>query len=136
MLLIQCKRSEIISITDSNLVYNIPLGNRVDVNAKITIPTNAKLGDNYTVGLSFTTVTDPSQGLGFGSSIDKYFPVTIIEKSPETNKTSKLNTSQWIIYLIAGIIIIGIIILIIKNNKTKTPKANSSAKKSSKISSY
>ncbi len=74
--------SEIATITDEDTKYFVPFGRKdVKVNIEISIPENATIGSNYSVGASFTTINTQETGsFGLGSSIEKYFPVYIREK--------------------------------------------------------
>ncbi len=108
----------IVSITDKDAKYSVPFGSKVKVNTKVSIPNDAKVGEVYTVGLSFTTLADPSQGLGLGSSIDKYYPIKVIEKAPVQQKSS-VKVSSNMIYIVAGIIILLIIIFLLFKRKNK-----------------
>ena len=113
----------IAQITDKDTKYSVPFGSKIKVNTKISIPKDAQIGDSYTVGLSFTTLADPAQGLGFGSSIDKFYPVKVIEKAPEQQKAPS-SSKNWTLYLIIAILVVLLITILIirKNRKNKGDK--------------
>ena len=50
----------------------------VPVNVRISIPETAKIGDEYAVGMTFTTTTKAkTEMLGIGTKITKSFPIVI-----------------------------------------------------------
>ncbi len=60
----------------------------VPIDVKVTIPETAQIGDEYSVGLRFTTIAEPgSKMLEFGTEITKSFPIVIGKKIEEPKKT-------------------------------------------------
>src|SRR3989344_3562730 len=55
--------SSIISLIDSNTIYDVPFGRSdIPVNVKITVPSNAQMGQEWQVGLRFDTVESTVEG--------------------------------------------------------------------------
>jgi len=129
--------SEIIEIIDSSNIYTVPAGGRVDINTLISIPGNARIGDSYTVALTFSTVSvGIGGGFAFGSGIQQKFNVVIGEEpavveEPEgvlqvvpeeeapTPSIPIPKTNLVIIVIVVLIILIVIIYLIIRKRKIK-----------------
>ena len=114
--------SEIAEIT-SGSEYLIPFGsqNAVGITIKITIPETAQIGEEYTVGVTLTTITPGEQGaVAIGSSIEKNFPVIIKAATTETTE-EKVTLPVWsiVLIMIAGIVVILVIILLLKKKKRK-----------------
>jgi hypothetical protein len=101
---------EIAQITDADDVYLVPLGQKTPVNIQLSIPEEAEVDDTYELRVSFTTLTTDTGGFGFGSSVERVFPV-IIFKEPGPKVAS------WIIYLAVGILIALIIVFFVLRKK-------------------
>lgn len=125
------KGSEIIKLIDSDNLYFVPLGGKTGVNLRVTIPSNAKIGDVYNIEIMFVTVADAKSGtFGFGSGIEQKFDVEVIslptqevEKAQESAKKPESKINKQIIIIIAILVIIILIILFffrINKNKKKT----------------
>ena len=105
--------AEIIEITDNVNSYTIPEGGRVSIHAKITIPSDAQIGDAYNVILAFAGVAPGGGGFNFGTSIQQNFKVVVgKEEKPATPTPKETQPSNTLIYGI-GILIIIIILLIL-----------------------
>ena len=108
--------SEIAELIDESNIYQIPLGTKTEVNIRISDPLGGAVeSGNYTVKLSFTTLTTTEAGgFGFGNNIEREIPV-IIQKpySPREKGVSG------IIYLVVGIVIILVLIIAIAKKKKK-----------------
>ena len=116
------KGSEIIKLTDSSNIYFVKEGDKVNVNTKITIPEQAKIGDVYEIEVTFAT--SPVQELGqfaFGSSIKQIFDIVIVEETLEQapEKENEILSSNYIYYLIGAIVVVAIIIFFILKKKKK-----------------
>jgi uncharacterized membrane protein len=96
-------------------IYTVPFGvKEMPVNIEITTPKNAKIGDNYEVRVSFTQIV--SQGdnmLQMTGSIEKSFFVTV------SREREIPMTYGWIIGGIALLVIVGLVILLIREKKKK-----------------
>lgn len=104
---------EIAQITDPEDVYLVPLGGKTTVNIRLSIPEDAEVEDEYSLRVSFTTMATESAGpLGFGSGVERTFPVIVIkEPTPET--------ASWIIYLAVGILVALMIVFFVLRKKRK-----------------
>ena len=103
---------EIAIITDPSTTYNVPLGiNNVPVHLRINIPEDAKPSQSWNIGVSFTTVTPATGGVGLAGAIVKGFPVKVIE---EAKPTIIPKVSEGLTGFIILIIILVILMLIIK----------------------
>ena len=102
---------DIMSILDQNTIYKVPLGsNNIPINLRVTVPQNAKPGQEFQVGVSVKTIAGNNGGVSLGSAVDKGFKVKVIEQpkpSTQATKTSKINSS------IAGFIILIIILVLL-----------------------
>ncbi|MFA4952885.1 MAG: hypothetical protein WC584_01540 [Candidatus Pacearchaeota archaeon] len=111
---------DIAKIIDSNDIYEIPLGTKKEINIKVTIPEDYKVGENYTIKASFTTVTMGGGSFGFGSSIDKTIPILIVNSKGEFKKEifgMAPAVFYSIIIILALLIVLIIIFLIIRRRK-------------------
>jgi len=115
--------SEIAEITDASTVYVVPPQTKnVLVHLKITIPENAPLEKEYTIGVSFLEIKTGGQGVAIGSEIEKSFPVIVrIPASAPASTPVSQGTSAWLVILIIVIVIIIVlvILMLIKNAKKK-----------------
>ncbi|MCX6751024.1 MAG: hypothetical protein NTZ83_06200 [Candidatus Pacearchaeota archaeon] len=108
--------SEIAIMNNPDMIYEIPVGQKTQVNFTITVPADTEIGGDYNVVFDISTITQQGTGpMSFGSGAQKLIPVLITEK-PKPEKT----TSAWIYYLITGIILLVIVALaVLKANKKK-----------------
>lgn len=112
--------SDIASIINPQDNYTIPLGEKLEIGVRVNVPKTMTIGTNKTITLSFKTLTIGTQGaMGFGASVESSIPVTILaaEKTPSSSKSM-----NWLIYLIAGLVLIILIILIAVKGSTKNNK--------------
>ena len=103
---------EIAVLTDINTVYQVPIGNsNTPVKLKITIPEDAKPGQEWQVGLSFKTNAPNAGGVGISSGVSKGFKVKVIEnpKAVETTNPISLSLSG---QTLGFLILIGILIIL------------------------
>ncbi len=107
---------DILSIADQNTIYKVPFGgNNIPVNLKVSVPENAKPGQEFQVGVSFKTVADNSGGVAIGTAVDKGFKVKIAEKPRVTSQSSKTNFNvQPLFGFIIGIAILIILFFILR----------------------
>lgn len=122
--------SNIAQIT-GRTVFDLPSGaNNIPVNIKISIPEDAKIGDEYTVGFMFSSVAKPGKGkmLELGTQIGKAIPVVVSEvrEKPEIVVVSEPKKPLKDIISLGslGIIVLIIIILalFLKSKKKKSKK--------------
>lgn len=95
--------------------YTVPFGvKEMPVNIKITAPKGAKIGDNYEIRVSFTEVVEQGENmLQMTGSIEKSFFVTV------SREREIPMAFGWIIGGIALLVIVGLVILLIKEKKSK-----------------
>jgi hypothetical protein len=110
------KGSEIATLDNPGMIYEIPVGQKVQVDFTITVPLDSQVGGDYDVVFDVSTITSQEEGpMTFGSGAQKLVPVLITAK-PEVKKES----SPWIYYMIAGILLLVIVALaVLKSNKKK-----------------
>lgn len=105
-------------------IFSLESGaNNIHVPIEITIPETAQIGEEYTVGVSFTTVADPgNKMLEMGTRISKGIPVVVgrvIEPEKSIFDIIPLETIGGIaIILVLAILIISVI----KHSKKATKK--------------
>ena len=118
--------SDIAEIIDESNVYFVPIGERIPVNIRITIPSDTEINGDYTVTLSVTASASSSGGpLGLGSGVEKEIPVKIIEK-PKTKGISQNGELTWWVYVIIIAILIALIIIILVLIKKRSKSKKSS----------
>ena len=118
--------SEIIEFIDSS-DFIVAVGDSIDFNARVTIPSNAQINSIYPIEVTFTTVEKAEEGrtLGLGASVGRRFNVEIIPISEEIPKEEpKLPTyfTKYQLAIILGIIIIIILIWFILKKKNNSKK--------------
>lgn len=116
--------SEVIKITDSTDTYLVPAGGRISVNAIVSIPSDAEIGDRHLIKISFTTVTEAGLGgMGIGSGIEQSFNAVVgkeeeVPALPEIpEETKKISTSTYLIILVLAVILVLIIIIVLKRRQ-------------------
>ena len=98
--------SSIIEILDESNIYSVPVGQRVDVNLRASVPEEQEKGSEFEIILSVRTISqEDAQTLGFGSGIERKIPVL-------TEEQNKKETSK-IIYYIIGSVVLALIIAVI-----------------------
>ena len=110
------KGADITVITDSNPdnIYLIPLGGKTKVNFRITIPADAKIGDKFPITMIFSSLSSNDGGpIALGSNIGKGFDVIAGEdidfREIPTPPEEPKNNTFWV-YIIIGVVILIIII--------------------------
>ncbi|HRZ86164.1 MAG TPA: hypothetical protein P5277_05295 [Candidatus Paceibacterota bacterium] len=119
--------TDIAKLDNPEMIYEIPVGERVNVNFTVTIPEESITGKAvspispggiYNLVFDVTTVTDSdTNSFGFGTGMQKVIPVSVVLPVAEKN-----TIAPWAYYLIVGtlaLIITVIGILIIRNKKKK-----------------
>lgn len=110
---------KIAKLIDSSDIYSVEPGGNRNVNIRVSMPRNAKVGDNYSIGITFTTVKENAEGgLGFGNSIKQNIPVTVVEK-PKTQELATLTKNLWIVAVIIVVVIAAIIVAFVLLKKKK-----------------
>ena len=119
--------SDIATLDNPEMIYEIPVGERVNVNFTVTIPTESITGNAvspispggiYNVIFDVTTVNIQDAGsFGFGAGMQKVIPISVVLPLEE-----KTNLSPFMYYLIVGVLalVIAVVgILIIRKKKKK-----------------
>ncbi|MFH1585223.1 MAG: LPXTG cell wall anchor domain-containing protein [archaeon] len=114
---------EILTLNNPQEVYSIPVGGEVNIYGRITLPSDAKIGESYHIDTQFITVTESESGtFGLGASVGRKFNVVVVPVPEESIMAPSEEAGiNWILYLIVGIAILLIIIIwyIIKKRKQK-----------------
>jgi hypothetical protein len=117
--------SDIVTLDNPNMIYEIPVGQTVNVYYTVIIPltsvtgqaTSPITGGIYNLIFDVTTVTPQGAGtFSFGSGMQKVVPVLI------TIPIIEKEVAPWLYYLIVGllvVIIIVVVVLIIRKKKRK-----------------
>ena len=120
--------TNIAALDNPEMIYEIPVGEKVNVNFTVTIPPQESItgkavssispGGIYNLIFDVTTVSTQDAGsFGFGAGMQKVIPVAVVLPIEE-----KTNISPFMYYLIIGtlaLVITVIGILIVRNKKKK-----------------
>ena len=115
--------SEIASLTDENLRYEVPFGRKdILVGIVLVVPEDASIGDEYSVAVKFRQIALDDGGMvRITGAVTKTFPVHIDpvapvapepELAPTTEEGSALALTMWII--IAVLIAVSIAVFVIR----------------------
>lgn len=111
---------DIIELTDSSDIYDVPLGEKTRVNFIVTAPAGAKKGDTFPVTIMFGAITSGEGPIGLSGSIGKGFNVVIGDPS-DFNEDGSLKTNfSWIVYVIIALAIACAAIFIFYLRKRKS----------------
>ena len=108
--------SGIMQFVDKETIYSVPLGrSNVPVMVKITVPKDAKEGDQWDVGVRFTTISkNKGQPVTIGAAFSKGFKVIvgkpIVDENINTEISKSLLSNQVIGFLILVVILIVLLI--------------------------
>ena len=114
----------IIEVTDSSDIYNVPSGEKTKVNFIVTAPADAKKGDSFPITIMFGTITSGEGPIGLSGNIGKGFNIVIGEPSDfDENGNLKTNLS-WIVYIVIAmaITLVGIVFYLRKKQTGKNSK--------------
>jgi len=106
---------EIMQLIDDKDI-SVPVGASIDITAKVIIPIDAKIGEVYPIGITFTTISKSESGaFGLGGSVGKSFNVVIIPTAEQAARAKELKSlSSKIVYWIIGIVVLITIIFLIR----------------------
>jgi LPXTG-motif cell wall-anchored protein len=108
--------SDIATMDTPDALYEIPAGGKLEVNFTVSVPADSSVGGTENIVFDVSTVSQQSEGpMSFGSGAQKLIPVLITEKP----KAPLTPVSTWIYYIIAGIVLLGIVVLVILKRKKK-----------------
>lgn len=102
----------ILHLVDTNTIYNVPIGSSdVKVPVKITVPKDAKEGDEFQVGVRFTAISEnKGQPVTIGAAFSKGFKVIvgkpIVNENTNAEVSKSLLSNQVIGFLILVVILI------------------------------
>jgi len=115
--------SEIATLVDSDLRYNVPAGGQVNVPVRVTISADASVGTEYRVSALFKQIQVSEEGVEGAQvigNIEKSFPVIVIEESllvVEPEEVEEAGGGNFWLWAIGIIILIIIIWLVLKKKK-------------------
>lgn len=105
--------SEIATLNEPGKIYEVPVGQRIEVYFTINVPEESEIGGIQNVVFDVSTINSQEEGpMTFGSGAQKLVPVLISEEAKE-------KISPWFYYVIAGIVLLGIVVLVILKSKRK-----------------
>lgn len=105
---------EIATLLNQVTTYNVPLGsNNIPVKLKISIPQDAKPGQEWQVGISVKTIPENTGGVSVGTGISKGFKVIVKEQpSVSAQVTKPVISSKFLGFLVSAIILVILFMLI------------------------
>jgi len=107
--------SEIAVLDEPGKVYEIPLGQRVEVPFTVTIPTSGSVVGISNIIFDVSTITNQQEGpMSLGSGAQKLIPVLI-----EAPAAPEKKSSGWIFYLVVGVLLLALVALAIVKAKKK-----------------
>ena len=117
----------IAKLLDKSDTYNIPFGVKdVHINIRITIPENAKIGENLNVGVMIKEIPiENNNMIQTAAGIKETIPIIIKSEIevPKPVKESRFSSKQWDMVWVILIIVIVVVILLeelhLKNKKKK-----------------
>ena len=104
---------EIAVLTDQITTYTVLSGvSNVPVNLKITVPEDAKPGQEWQVGVSFKTIAPGGGGVSIGTAVSKGFKV-IVKEEPSTSfiSTPEFSTQTTGFLVLAAALVILVFII-------------------------
>ncbi|MGY4884632.1 MAG: hypothetical protein ACP5NZ_03595 [Nanobdellota archaeon] len=105
--------SEIATMNEPGKIYEIPVGQKVEVYFTVNVPEDSEIGGNYNLIFDVSTVSSSEEGpMSFGSGMQKLLPVLVTQEPKE-------KVSPLVYYIVAGIILLGIIALVIVRSNRK-----------------
>lgn len=111
------KGSEFIEIIDKNEIYSVPANTQnIKVNVKVTMPSNAGIGERHKITLSFIAANPSSSGFSLGSVFDKSFDIVVPEEKTVVEEVKKTSGNGYL-YLLIAIIILALIIWFVSKSK-------------------
>lgn len=122
LILISTEGGENVSLTASvsgtgasimgDAIHPLEEGKEIPVRIEVSAPADATIGENYDIDLSFEEVKTEDGGIfSITSSVTKKIPVTIVDKSGETQNTRSGLTSLLILVVIVAAILIKIFLI-------------------------
>jgi len=106
----------IIHLVDTNTIYNVPIGSSdVKVPVKITVPKDAKEGDEFQVGVRFTAISEnKGQPVTIGAAFSKGFKVIVGKPTPIVNENTNAEVGKSLLSnQVIGFLILVVILIIL-----------------------
>lgn len=119
--------SEVISLVGED-IYLVNPGDKVHVTFKVSVPEEAKFGNEYIIKIGFSEVSANMQSLSFGTEIEQNFKVKIEKTQEEREKDRKLKNILLIIGICILILLVLIIIVVYIQNKKNLEKKTKNKK--------
>lgn len=105
--------SEIATLDEPGKIYEVPVGQRVEVYFTVNVPEESEIGGVQNVVFDVSTIASQEEGpMTFGSGAQKLVPVLVSAEPRE-------KISPWLYYVIAGIVLFGIVALVVLKSKRK-----------------
>jgi hypothetical protein len=121
--------ASVIQFVNKNSIYNVPFGsNDIKVPVRVTVPSNAKEGDEYQVGVRFTTISDNTgKPVVIGAAFSKGFKVIVgkpktVAENANINVTKPLLSNQLTGFLVSLVVLVILALVIRYFNKRKEHK--------------
>jgi hypothetical protein len=110
--------SEVASVDERE--YTVPFGvSDAELPVLIQAPSNAQIGDTYTVVLSFVTVGEPGSGtISLGTGYDITFDVEVVAEQVQYQPEEEGgNLAVWLTLLVLVILVVVVVILVKRKKK-------------------
>lgn len=116
------KGEGILELVGPTEVFTIPVGTKSGFIVRVTMPSNARVGDIYSVEVGANTVTQSESGtFGFGSSVGRQFDVIVASPTPEEvalpEEKPETKTSTIILAIAVIAVLIVLTILLIRRRR-------------------
>lgn len=109
------KGSNIVTMDEPEKVYEVPVGQRIEVYFTVNIPQESQVGGTQEIVFDITTINQEETGpMTFGSGAQKLIPVLVTAK-PEVKK----GASPIVYYLIAGVMLLIVVVLVVSKLKKR-----------------
>ena len=117
----------IIELKEPSDTFVIPKGDKIDINLKVSAPSNSKKGDIFPVTIMFTSLTANEGPIGLSGSIGKGFNLIVGEASDfDENGNLKINLS-WLVYTMVATVIAAVgaaVFYFVKKKSSSKKRAN------------
>ena len=119
---------DIIELTDSSEIYDVPSGEKTKVNFIVTAPVDAKKGDIFPISMGFATLTSGEGPIGLSGNIGKGFNLIVGEASDFDEKGNLKTNLSLAIFVITALAtaIIGTAVFYLRKRKMLLKKISKS----------
>ena len=112
---------DIVHFIDGSLVYEVPLGSKLQVNLRVSVPEDTLINDLYTVKIEFKTIENPESGqFGFGAGVEREIPILVV--APE-KPIRNFADYQWIVYVVIIVMLALILFFVVKRIRKEKQQA-------------